>query len=469
MKINLDGRNIEVTVWQKDDDEYMYYIGSKLIGSLKTSAMKDENIILKPNTIVSSLEKLGVRIKNENELQNTLENELSAQIKDQINQLDREEIEKEAKQTDQIDKYIEEQGIERSRIRDVVILEWNREKEEKAEKKEELEEKEKKIKHQRNNYNLVRGKHQQQKATEKDVNIYQEVDLDERANDIDTLRNWIGTNIPKNIEKIGVIDSDDRNQMKDKTGKEYKRNSTRYSLIAISKDGTVEPLEKYVPNLRQRGESGNNPTEQKWQVRDDGTVEKDSVFSEYEIGNKIIQIDAKEMGRVELNIGQESATSRETIGVQMRDSNTIFVTDVENRAVIGKYESNGMYTVDRGLDEVEQHERLRKEGKCNEKITRDDIDGDMTTASHTHKQAETINDTKVMQIDEAYIKICAKKILENDTISSVYNQQDIEEKLREKLKDKQELSKENLTEELENIEQEIEEQSEDQRVIGDVP
>lgn len=376
MKVNLNGRNIEVTIWQKDDDEYMYYIGSQLIGSLKTSAMKDENIILKPNTIVSSLEKLGVRVKDESELQNSLENELSAQIKDQINQLDREEIEKEANQTDQIDKYIEEQGIERTRIRDVVILEWNREKEEKAEKKEELEEKEKQkqIKHQRNNDNLVRGKHQEQKATEKDVNIYQEVDLDERANDMHTLRNWIGTNIPKNIEKIGVIDSDDRNQMKDKTGEEYKRNSTRYSLIAISKDGTVEPLEKYVPNLRQRGGSGNNPTEQKWQVRDDGTVEKDSVFSEYEIGNKIIQIDAKEMGRVELNIGQEAATSRETIGVQMRDSNTIFVTDVENRAVIGEYESNGMYTVDRNIEEVEPHEKMQKEGICNEKLTRDDID-----------------------------------------------------------------------------------------------
>ena len=50
MKVNLNGRNIEVTIWQKDDDEYMYYIGSQLIGSLKTSAMQDENIILKPKT-----------------------------------------------------------------------------------------------------------------------------------------------------------------------------------------------------------------------------------------------------------------------------------------------------------------------------------------------------------------------------------------------------------------------------------
>ena len=71
MKINLNGRNIVVTIWQKDDDEYMYYIGNRLIGSLKTSAMINENIIMKPKSIVSSLEKLGVRIKNENELQNT--------------------------------------------------------------------------------------------------------------------------------------------------------------------------------------------------------------------------------------------------------------------------------------------------------------------------------------------------------------------------------------------------------------
>lgn len=448
MKVDLNGRKIEVTVLRKDDDEYMYYIGAQLIGSLKTSAMEEENIIFKPNTIVSSLEKLGVRIKEEKQLQNTLENELSAQIKDQIDQLDREQIEKEAKQSEYINKYIEEEGIERSRIRDVRILEWNRTKSKEKDKKEELEkQEEKKLKQQQNNNNnKPKGQQQVEKATTKDVNILQEIQLDERANDMHTLRNWIGTNIPKNIEKIGVIYSDDRDEMKDKTGEEYDRRTTTYSLIAIGKDGTVEPLEKYVPNLKQRGESGNSPTEQKWQVRADGTVEKDSVFSEYEIGNKIIQIDNKEMGRVEVNIGQESQTSRETMGVQMRDSNTVFVTDISTRSVIGEYESNGIYTVSENLKEVKQHEK----SGCTQKLTDKDIDGDKTTASHTH----------IMGIDEAYIEVFAKKILENDSISSVYNKQDIKNKLREKLKDKKELSKETLNEEVENIEQEIEEQAE---------
>ena len=466
MKINLNGRNIEVTIWQKDDDEYMYYIGNRLIGSLKTSAMINENIIMKPKSIVSSLEKLGVRIKNENELQNTIENELSAQIKDQIDQLDRSKIKNEANQTDEIDRYIEEQGIERDRIREVRILELKRDKEKNSEEKKlkeennlELERNKKNV----NNYNLAKGQQQAQKTTMKDILIKQTIDIDERANDMHRLREWLGNNIPNKVQEIGVIYSDDRDKMKDDTGKSYNKLNTTYSLIAISKDGTVEPLEKYLPNLKQRGASGDNPTEQKYQVRDDGTVVKDSVLTEYELGNKIIQIDNKEMGRVEMNIGQEAANSRETMGIQMRDSNTIFATDTSTRSVIGEYESHGTYTVVKNLEEVKKHERLQKEGKCNKQLTEDDIDGDERTSSHTH----------ITGIDEAYIKVCARRILENDAISSVYNQRDIENKLREKLKEKKELSVEEFNKELQNLEQEIEDQAEDQaedqRVIGDVP
>ena len=130
----------------------------------------------------------------------------------------------------------------------------------------------------------------------------------------------------------------------------------------------------------------------------------------------------------------------------MRDRNTVFVTDISTRSVIGEYESNGIYTVSENLKEVKQHEK----SGCTQKLTDKDIDGDKTTASHTH----------IMNIDEAYIEVFAKKILENDSISSVYNKQDIKNKLREKLKDKKELSKETLNEEVENIEQEIEEQAE---------
>ena len=69
MLINLDGKDIAVTVVKKPgrEDLYEYYIGNEKIGVLDTDVMED-NILM---------------------LQNTLGNELSNQIKDAIDRLPR--------------------------------------------------------------------------------------------------------------------------------------------------------------------------------------------------------------------------------------------------------------------------------------------------------------------------------------------------------------------------------------------
>ena len=126
MKINLNGKNIEVTVVQNPQNkyEYEYYIGNVQIGELNTNIMKYGNIIMREDSyIIAALQKLGVMEQDKAEKQNTLENELSAQIKDKIDGLDREDIESAARETREINKYIDEIGIERSHIRDVRILE----------------------------------------------------------------------------------------------------------------------------------------------------------------------------------------------------------------------------------------------------------------------------------------------------------------------------------------------------------
>ena len=138
MKINLNGKNIEVTVVQNPQNkyEYEYYIGNSQIGELNTNVVKYGNIIMRENSyVIAALQKLGVMEQDKAEKQNTLENELSAQIKDKIDGLDREDIESAAKETREIDKYIEELGIERSHIRDVRILELDRENNNKDNKK----------------------------------------------------------------------------------------------------------------------------------------------------------------------------------------------------------------------------------------------------------------------------------------------------------------------------------------------
>lgn len=433
MKINLDGKLIEVTVFERRKNNYEYYIGSVQIGEIDTNISKYENIIIRENSIVLALQKLGVIERQEKERRNTLENELSAKIKDQIDGKRIEDIKKESEETKDINEYIKEIGLQREKIKDIKILELNKkeEKKENFQKQTALEEK-------------------KEETTTKEIHVKQEIELDERANDMHSIRKWLENRVPHNIAKIGVIESYQMNKIKDENGKSYDNETTRYSLIAISKDGKVEPLKKYIPELQQRSASGNDPIPQKYQVRDDGSVDKDSVLSEYEIGDKIIQLDNKEMGRIEMNIGEEARNSTKTIGVQLRDSNTIYVPDTSQRSVIGEYESKGENTVEEGLKEIEPHDN------CQEKDERD-IDGDPDTSSHEH----------IMNIEDAYIKVCAREILnKNPEIGEIYNQADIERKLKEEIKEES-LSKKDLENSLNEISKKIEEEAENQKLPGE--
>lgn len=433
MKINLDGKSIEVTVFERRKNNYEYYIGSVQIGEIDTNISKYENIIIRENSIVLALQKLGVIERQEKERKNTLENELSAKIKDQIDSKRIEDIKKESEETKNINEYIKEIELQREKTKDIRILELNKKEEKKktSPKQTILEEK-------------------KEETTTKDINVKQEMELDERANDMHSIRKWLENRVPHNIKKIGVIESYQMSKIKDENSESYDNETTRYSLIAISKDGKVEPLKKYIPELQQRSASGNDPIPQKYQVRDDGSVDKDSVLSEYEIGNKIIQLDNKEMGRIEMNIGEEARNSTKTIGVQLRDSNTIYVPDTSQRSVIGEYEPKGENTVEEGLKEIETHDN------CQEKDERD-IDGDLDTSSHEH----------IMNIEDAYIKVCAREILnKNPEIGEIYNQADIERKLKEEIKEES-LSKKDLENSLDEISKKIEEQAENQRLPGE--
>ena len=446
MKVDLDGRSIEVTVFEHRKNNYEYFIGNVQIGEIDTNVVKYDNIVMRQNSIVRSLEKLGVLEKEQQEKQNTLENELSAKIKDQIDNLSREEIKKSAKETQGIDRYIEKQSIERSRIRDVRILEL-----EKEETKREAAKKNAVIESKKDE------QQKQEKSTIRDINVKQELYLDERANDMHSIRKWLGGQVPHSISKIGVIESDQMDEMKNEKGQKYKSLTTRYSLVAIGKDGTVEPLQKYIPQLRQRSASGNNPMAQKYQVRDDGSVEKDSILSEFEIGDKIIQIDNKEMGRIEVTIGEEARNSTEAVGVQLRDSNTIFVTDTSQRSVIGEYEKEGEDTVELGIAEIERH--FERDKDCT-KATEADIDGDKRTKSEHVKE-------HIAEMKDAYIEKMAREILdENPELGETYNQTDIENKLKNKMQ-KESLTKKDLENNIDEITENIKQEAEEERLPSD--
>ena len=346
MRIKLeDGRIAEVIV-RKQDDLFEYYIGNVKIGVLDTNVMQD-NILM---------------------LENSLDNEVKSQIKDTIDGLSRKDLEHESNITREIDTYIRELGDRNLHVRDIRRIELSEDEEEKSE--------EGKEDGKRNDSEEVDEK--DEAVTTKDVAIKQTIELSERANDMHDIRKWLSGRVPSDAKELGVIESDDMSMMKDSEGNRMKNNTTRYSLVIINNKGEVEPLAKYIPELEQKDSSGNDPREEKYQVRDDGTVKYDSVLSEYSIGDKVIQIDNNEYGRVEVNIGEESRDSTETMGVQLRDSNTTLVPDTSTRSVIGEYEEEGEDTVEKNLEEANKHPE--DDIKMNEK----DIDGDLETKSHVH-------------------------------------------------------------------------------------
>ena len=347
MRINLDDdKMVEVTI-RRQAYMYSYFIGDKRIGVFDPNVMEDNILILN----------------------NTVDNELADKIKDSINKMTLGEIEEEAQETEKIYEYMREKHDD-EKIKDIRIIKLDNkdakeEDKEKEENKEEADEKdEEEIKEVDN-----KGK----------VDVKQTINLDERANDMHDMRKWLG--VPQDVAKIGVIESYQMSNLRDENGKSYEENSTRYSLVAIGKDENVEPLSKYMPGLEQRDSSGNDPTRETYQVDNEGNVEKDAVLSEYQFGSKIIQIDNKETGRIEVNIGEEARNSTEAMGVKVRDSNTYFATDRSTRSVIGEYEENGENTVEENIEEADAHKRIDPEYK---ELNEEDIDGNMATSSHLH-------------------------------------------------------------------------------------
>ena len=347
MRINLDDdKMVEVTI-RRQAYMYSYFIGDKRIGVFDPNVMEDNILILN----------------------NTINNELADKIRDSINKMTLGEIEEEAQETEKIYEYMRGKHDD-EKIKDIRIIKLDdkdakEEDKEKEESKEEADEKDEEENEEVDN----KGK----------VDVKQTIDLDERANDMHDMRKWLG--VPQDVAKIGVIESYQMSNLRDENGKSYEENSTRYSLVAIGKDGNVEPLSKYMPGLEQRDSSGNDPTRETYQVDNDGNVEKDAVLSEYQFGSKIIQIDNKETGRIEVNIGEEARNSTEAMGVKVRDSNTYFATDRSTRSVIGEYEENGENTVEENIEEADAHKRIDPEYK---ELNEEDIDGNMATSSHLH-------------------------------------------------------------------------------------
>lgn len=189
MRIILkDGKKVDIAVKQ-EGETYIYYLGTEKIGAFNPKIMQDNILILK----------------------NTLENELSSQIKEAINQMDRGEIQNDAKENREIDTYIRELGQRGYTVKEVRKIELKNPENQKEEKEKESKEQE------------VSKNEKKELTTTKDVNIKQEFNVSERANDMHDIKKWLGGRVPDDVQKIGVIYSDDMKNIKNEDGKSYRK------------------------------------------------------------------------------------------------------------------------------------------------------------------------------------------------------------------------------------------------------
>lgn len=368
------GEEEKILSLSKKNGKYEYFLDNENIG------------LYDPITMYGMEEKILFK-------ENTLANELSSNIRDEIEDLvdilDEEELEEmqpdyEKEQVDVLEQLLQlEENEDITRIATVKL-------DEKIENKQNEEELKKK-KDTKNETEKVLG-------TEKDVTIKQEMNFNDKVTDIRDLGQLISDEgkMPKlegkKFVKMGIIESEQMDNLTNTSGKIAKENTTRYSFVAIASDGTVVPME-----LEQDYQEGDNPTEKNYQVSRNGEIKQDDVLSRFKIGEGTFSVKNGRYGELEVyhsprkTLGGKGVEGNKSLDIQLETDNVWERTD-EERELVGEH-TTGYRSVERSYQEAKVHEI---DGKACENLEIEDIDGDEQTKSHLPENEE---------IEEDFVKL----------------------------------------------------------------
>lgn len=365
-EIEIEGKQKKLVV--KKENEIMKYYYLNLIGVF-TPKMPGEVIIFK---------------------QDTLENAMSSDIKDNAQRSHLSSLEKERikeflqkiKILEILDRYnMQQRGAKKQTSYHTPITKNNL-----SHQKEEKE----KIKNQQTPPQKIENK-------PKDITIKQEVDMDTRVTDKKNLEQVLQKDekIPT-LEhgdeplKMGIIESDDVKNLKDEKGEKKQGHTSRYEAVMITKQGEVKSL-----NLENDTQEGTNPLENNYQVQQNGHVQKGDVLTRLQVGEGTIGIEKGQYGEVEVyhsprkTIGGNAVEGNKSLDRQLETTNAknaVKGTDIRTLQLAQEYQS-GYRSVEQGYQEVETHKR--QFGNCEPKSV-EDIDGDQKTKSHTHETEDFV-------------------------------------------------------------------------------
>ena len=424
--IYVNGKEEELST-EKKDNGYIYFLGNEVIGGYNPNIMGDDLILFK---------------------ENTLENQLSDQIKDQIVQVisktkRRKEQEKEREainvRTQNRNFYEQEMGFQKG-----IGEERKQEKTKQLEELEKRREKDSKI---RDNEIESQLKRKQEKVPEKanDINIKQEVDMNTRVTDMDTIGKRLeeaGKIKGKEKEgKLAFVESDDLDNLRDENGKRLQGHSSRYEAVMIDKKGNVKAL-----NLENDTQEGTNPTEHNYQVKQNKNqeIKKGDVLTRLQVqGEETIGIEKGQYGEVEVyhshdkTIGGKDVEGNKSLDKQIetKDSkNPAEGMDESTQKLSQKYQ-DGYRSVETSYQEAKQHENTKEE-PC-EDLKAEELDGNPNTVSHSHTDDIV---AKLMQNGEINDKFTEREVRERverawdnkeEDISSEEFQKNIEEDMEQ--------------------------------------
>ena len=403
-EININGKKNNLYV-EKEDKRYKYFLDDKFIGAYDPDVMGENLIVFRENTI---------------------ENELSAQIKDEIVQT----IEKSGKE-----KVIEENDKNLQFDEDVVYSKNTKE----SNKNIELKKDEEKCKNKNNKRESKNTKNNEEKNenTTKKINVKQTVKMDAMATDMDS----IGKRLEKagkirgndKHAKLGIVESDQISNLRDENGNKLKGQSSRYQAVVVtnekSKDGgqIVKPLD-----IETDMQEGTNPTKRNYQVNQNKSVKKDDVVTRLKIqGEETLGIENGEYGELNVyhsrnkTIGGKGVEGNHSLDKQLETPNAknMIGTDSKTLKLSQEYQ-DGYRSVENSYQEAKQHEKDNGE-PCDE-IEVDDIDGDINTHSHDHIDSIVEEIMKNGEVNEKFTEREVKEM-----VNKAYQNKSKDESLEE--------------------------------------
>lgn len=308
--------------------------------------------------------------------ENKIENELAKQIKDVVQSIDLNKKEISLRKEQEKQKHLIEKalGLENNRqITKIATIDL----------KQNVKINQEKVRQELNRFNSLDKKGQ---STIKEVNIKQEMDTSNKVTDMKTLGKMLKDEgkMPqikgKEFIKIGIIESDERDNLLNAKGEKAKVNTTRYSFVAIAKDGSAVPLD-----IEQDYAEGNNPREVNYQVTQQGQIKKGDVLSRFKLGEGTLAIKNGKYGEIKVyhsprkTIGGKGIEGNKSLDRELETDN-IWEIKKEERDLAGEYE-DGYRSVEEGYQEAKSHEDDIGKIIDQDRMKTRDVDGDINTRS----------------------------------------------------------------------------------------